>query len=264
MPGGYRYFNTAFPGKTLATDAAAFDWTVQPWMVAMLYDTLMDRTIGNDDSYAAMVFHRLMQVLGPDCIVRLPDGSRYRQAHCGVMKSGWLLTLMGNTNIMLASGLLAWERASSQYFQYTPDGYFPEMPPSWGMGDDVIMAWDEALDPEPFVKALNTTGIRIKQHSYDREFAGFRIERTGTVTPLYPAKHKTMIAHTPRIRLRDMATAYGLIYSLAEQVPADIAAFIDEYSPYSKHYYANWARGLPCKGSHKLDLAYALARCVDE
>lgn len=275
LPGGYSYFNSTFNGHVLATDASAFDWTVQNWMVAMLYDTLMDRTRGNTESYKRMAFNRIQQVLGPECVVRLPNGRRFRQRVFGVMKSGWLLTLMANTNVMLASSLCAWARAAPAYFEATPDGLYPDMPLSWGMGDDVIMKWDPTLSPEPYVRELNRTGLKVKQYSHEREFAGFRIQPSSgdqqpTVTPIYTAKHMTMIAYTPRERLEEMAIAYGLIYALSDSASPQMKKFIDDYSPYGSSYFEHWARGQPLPGNDgprvrmQLDNAYALARTQDQ
>lgn len=236
IPGGYRLFNANFRGTVLATDCSCFDWTYPEWLPKLFMQTLLQRARGVSPLYVKMVEARFSQVLGPTAIVRLPSGKRFRQRIWGVMKSGWLLTLMGNSNAMLILFSIAWKRAQSHY------GTRP-LPLLWAMGDDVIMSWYDGLDPSYLVGELEQLGVIIKQFTFQREFAGFEILKSGHVTPLYPNKHRFHLAYHTEEELTELAPAYGCLYALAKERPQIVQHLVKQYSPYTWCFYECWARG---------------------
>lgn len=236
IPGGYRLFNATFRGQVLATDCSCFDWTYPPWLPKLFMQTLLQRARGVSQLYCKMVENRFEQVLGPQVVVRLPSGKRFRQLQWGVMKSGWLLTLMGNSNAMLILFSIAWKRSQAHY------GSRP-LPLLWAMGDDVIMSWYEGLDPSYLVTELEKLGVIIKQFTFNREFAGFEILPSGHVTPLYPNKHRFHLAYHTEEELKELSAAYGCLYALAKERPPVVQNLVQQYSPYTWCFYEVWARG---------------------
>nr|QQM16241.1 putative replicase [Wifsystermes virus] len=234
LPFGYRLFDRAFPGKTLATDCSAFDWTVPEWAVAMLMDLRLEMVVPDDgfERYAHAVRARFRQVLGPDCVIRLPDGQRLSQERYGLMKSGWFRTIAENSAIQVLTHSLAWMRSH-------PGQYLPNM---WTMGDDVVMGWSDLYDQACFERALATTGVLVKHGLQVREFAGFRFGR-GCVSPLYPEKHAFMLRFVPPDMKEQIADSYQLFYSLADRddrAPLDRVFAASRIAPYLA---AMWARG---------------------
>lgn len=240
VPLGFLDILLAFQGNTIATDCSAFDWTFPSWLIANLVRAHLEQCKDQDVVYQQMVLRRYSQVLGPDCIVRLPDGTRLQQQFWGLMKSGWLRTISENSCAQVMINCVAWLRAF-------PDIQFPH--PIWTMGDDVIMAWpldytDETI--QRFLKALSSVGVIIKQWTDELEFAGFSYARESgryKVRPLYPSKHMYSIGYTKEPIVKDVALAFNLLYSMSELSPG-MEQFILDNSPVSRSFAYAWAVGL--------------------
>lgn len=145
MPVGFYDVLECFPDEVLATDCSAFDWTYPSWIPDMILDIKLEQTQSYSPEYSAAARARFNEVLGTNCTIRLPDGSRLRQTKMGIMKSGWLLTISANSDAQELITLLAWQRAY-------PD--LGECPLLWSMGDDVLMRWYPQLDSQPLVSEL--------------------------------------------------------------------------------------------------------------
>lgn len=233
LPNGYRYFEGCFPeGKpVLATDCSSFDWTFPEWIPPLLLE-LRKLCMHSSDSVYELMLERRWDAVLRDAVIRLPDGRRFRQSRYGVMKSGWFRTIAENSSAQLAINALAWVRSHDVPF-----------PPMWSMGDDVIIAWDDDYDVNEFETALATTGIIVKQSSREREFAGFRFGG-GKVTPLYPSKHRFLLAHCNPELAEDVATAYTVLYALSEEEAAQqVLPFVTPYSRTNPRAAELWARG---------------------
>lgn len=238
MPVGFYDVLECFPDEVLATDCSAFDWTYPSWIPDMILDIKLEQTQSYSPEYSAAARARFNEVLGTNCTIRLPDGSRLRQTKMGIMKSGWLLTISANSDAQELITLLAWQRAY-------PD--LGECPLLWSMGDDVLMRWYPQLDSQPLVSELLRAGILSKFASPRREFSGFEFGRDPHpwVDPLYPEKHKFLLAHTAEEDLEEVITSLGLIYSMARPATRGwLEPLLARYSRWSDSIYKAWAHGL--------------------
>lgn len=234
MPEGFHELISTFPGETLATDCSAFDWTFPSWLVDVILEARLDATRSVSEDYATAVRSRWHEVLGTRCVLRLPSGHRYRQVKAGLMKSGWLLTISVNSEAQEYISRIAWMRSRKD-----------EFPAFWAMGDDVLMSW-RGGDPSRFIKRIRELGILTKMHSFDREFSGFLFSKGALVVPLYPDKHKFILAHTPSDALVEIISNYGLLYALAGESWVD--PLLAEYGRWSKRTCRAWALGLLAPG----------------
>lgn len=238
IPNGFYDVLGVFPKEVLATDCSAFDWTFPAWVVQVLIDLKLELMRGTTLSFESAARKRFSEVLGTGCTIRLPDGSRYRQLVQGIMKSGWLLTISANSDAQELITLLAWSRA-----------YTGPCPRLWSMGDDVLMRWQEGLPSGPLELELKRAGILSKFAVPEREFAGFKFGRdsvTGEpwVDPLYPDKHKYLLAHTQEEDLEEVVTSHGLLYSMARlETSRWIQPLLDKYSRWTRSVYKSWAYG---------------------
>lgn len=221
----------------LATDCSAFDWTFPSWIPQLVLDCKIEQTPLASAPFRRAALNRFREVLGPQCMVRLPDGTRLLQTKWGIMKSGWLLTISLNSDAQDLITCLAWDRA-----------YGGTCPKLWAMGDDVLMRFPATLDSAPLERELRRAGILSKFASRAFEFAGFRMGRRNGepfVDPLYPDKHKFLLAHTPEDQLEEVLTAYGLIYSLATpEAKAWLEPYLQRYARWPQSTYRAWAYGL--------------------
>nr|QQM16346.1 putative replicase [Mafsystermes virus] len=233
LPTGHYFFERTFSGPVLATDCSAFDWTVPEWACELLLELSIDMLERDSPGYVRLLRARWAQVLR-DAVVRLPDGTRWRQTGWGVMKSGWFRTIAFNSCVQYLINALAWVRFRG-----------PERPPTiWTMGDDVIMKWDQTWDVEAFERALATTGIMVKQSSTTREFAGFEID-SGCVTPLYGEKHHFALFHASPVLKRELATAYCMLYAMAKPGFRDVVKqYLEPHSALLWRHCRLWARGV--------------------
>lgn len=237
LPEGFFDILDFFDGPVLATDCTAFDWTYPHWLPLLILDSKLEQFKSYCPEYASACRNRFAEVLGPRCTIRLPSGERYAQTIWGVMKSGWLLTIALNSDAQDLITSLAWDRAYS--------GICPRL---WAMGDDVLMRWQEGLDSGPLEAELLRAGILSKFATRAFEFSGFRfgrIDGTPFVDPLYPEKHKYLLAHTPAEDLEEVVSAYGLIYALATPPTKEwLLPLLREYARWSPSTYRAWAFGL--------------------
>jgi len=239
FPGGYRQLHQAFPQRALATDCSAFDWTAPAWMFAVVLDMKISQTRGIKDhpEVERAMRRRWREVLGDRCVIRLPNGCRYRQTRSGLMKSGWLLTIAGNSAVQALANMAAWRAAG-----------YPGRPPTlWAMGDDILLDWSCGFSPKPLVLWNEFLGLRIKKYSFTREFAGYEFEQT--TEPLYLDKHLYLLAHTQAEQLSEMADAYGLLY--ARSGNERMWRLIEPLQSRPKWFYRLWAEGI-CEGEATL------------
>lgn len=236
LPVGFYDLLEHFPSDVLATDCSAFDWTFPGWVVHLLCQVKLEQTCGTTQEYERAVRTRLEEVLGPRCVLRLPSGERLLQTRWGVMKSGWFLTINLNSDAQDMITSLAYYRA-----------YGTQAPLLWSMGDDVIMRWKPGLDSTPLVNELRRAGILSKFAETRREFAGFSVQGGNpvVVNPLYPNKHKFLLAHVPSEQLEEVVTSLGLIYALASDKEKDwLKPLLRKYARWPQSSFEAWAYGL--------------------
>lgn len=233
LPAGYSTLQAVFSGPVLATDCSAFDWTFPSWLVAPLLESRIEHMRGCSPKMRAAMERRWKEVIGTDCLLRLPDGLRLKQANPGLMKSGWLLTISVNSQAQDLITRVAWNRHRRDPF-----------PPFWAMGDDVLMSWPDG-DEQLLVAQIRKLGILTKIAQRSREFAGFEIPSSrAQVEPLYADKHKFVLAHTPVEELEELCSSYALLYALSERRPLWLVEALQKYSRYTQRACRAWATGV--------------------
>lgn len=223
--------------NVLATDCSAFDWTYPAWLAKLTLEIRLTQTREYSQEFAQAARNRWNEVLGTDCIMRLPNGQIFRQTRLGIMKSGWLLTISGNSMAQELITLLALRRARPQQ----------QLGRLWSMGDDVLMQWDGS-DSRDLEQAIATCGILQKFSVARAEFAGFLFEGNTAkprINPLYVDKHKFLLAHRSEKELPEVVTAYGFLYALADE---DTRLWLDpilrRYSRWPQIVFRHWALGV--------------------
>lgn len=219
LPLGYRYFETTFDGDTLATDFSSFDWTLPPWVPELILDARIAQCKSPSARYITQLRSRFAAVLR-DAVIRMPNGTRYRQQGWGLMKSGWFRTIAFNSSAVCALYLLAWKRSGQP-------GPLPDL---WTMGDDAILAWPPDGVVEHLESALSSTGVLVKHSSRVKEFAGFRFG-SGRVTPIYTEKHLYALRYVAPDVKQAVATCYTCLYALAQ--PSVAEAILPYVEPHS-------------------------------
>lgn len=207
FPAGYQRLLVSFPkNESIAVDKSYWDWTMPSWViyayVCLKYNQMVDP---EDDRYWRTVWARLYNVFGPGARIREPSGIDWQQTYWGVMKSGSFLTLSLNSAAQESQHFLAWNRAFPEH----------EIPYMWAMGDDMLVR--ASLDEDElklYEHALETTGCKVKKIEYSREFCGFEFVDDQTVKPLYPEKHKFILAHLDPAVKQETILSYELLYAL--------------------------------------------------
>lgn len=233
MPEGYKLLRKTFPlGQSVAVDKTAWDWTMPGWVLWMYLNLRLRQTVGCQAWYAAACAARFNEVAGLRCLIELPTGERILQREFGIMKSGWLLTLSLNSFAQLAQHHLAILRMGLN-----------DYPLMWAMGDDSIIRWevdDETL--REYLGALATTGCVVKHGLRTREFAGFDF-RERDIVPLYPDKHRMVLAHAEEKNMKQMLISYGILYVRAGETWFDVLwPHVQQYVLYTD--LQAWSAGL--------------------
>lgn len=238
LPDGFKAFWRSFPKEveTLATDCSMFDWTYPAWLVYWVMLTYVCQLSWKPDGYMRAFWTRISEVMGPRCVVRLPNGEEFIQQRWGVMKSGFLLTLsMNSRGQFILCGVALRLEIGKSLLEF------------WAMGDDMIMQMIVGMNIEAFVARLNKLGVKVKQWSHEREFAGFKFRYPSVVNPAYPVKHQFLLGSKGADQ--DLIDALSLVYALAE---GKFAEWIQRRQKWSTDVTRAWALGL-----YQLDTTFA-------
>lgn len=185
------------PRKTwLAIDKSSWDWTVQSWMIDIIFE-LRKRLCANlSDTWVNLAQWRYEQLYV--CPVFVTSGGLYlRQVHPGVMKSGCVNTISDNSIMQV----LLHHRVCFEL------GIKPGNLMS--MGDDTLQEIPDDL--EVYLERLGSF-CKVKQAIKANEFAGMRFFPSGRIEPLYKGKHAFILLHVLPEILPDLAMAYTLLY----------------------------------------------------
>lgn len=234
FPGGYQRLMAEFPSnESVAVDKSLWDWTMPSWVIFAYVCLKQDQMVDpEDDYYWRAVWARLYVSFGPGALIREPNGVAWRQTYWGLMKSGSFLTLSLNSDAQQSQHLLAWGR-------FAPD---EEPPYLWAMGDDMLVRTSlDAEQLEGYTRALEGTGCLVKKIEYSREFCGFLFVSDDDVRPLYPGKHRHILAHVEDRNLEDTVLSYELLYAMSPERWFDPAGMVDRPLLSLARL---WARGL--------------------
>lgn len=234
LPGGYKVFEADFPveASVAATDFTSYDWTWTQWLVEMLTNALLNLPLRDNPFYERAVRSRIAEVLGPAFTLRLPNGLIFRQRIWGIMKSGWFLTLIGNSNCVEMIMIAAWFRASIPL----------PLPRLWTLGDDMIMRLSRELLPAEqlrLIEWVEASGVVVKRYSTVREFAGFEFPATDVVDPAYDPKHRFVLEHSEN--LMELVDSLSLIYGLSQK---DLGHWLRQRQSRPPLVIQAWARGV--------------------
>lgn len=238
FPAGYQRLLAEFPvNESMAVDKTLWDWTMPEWVISLYVcvkrQQMVEGDDGLDDRYWHLVWARLYYVLGPGARFRCPSGEEWQQQFWGLMKSGMFLTLSLNSMAQDAQHVLAWIRAF-------PDESVPLL---WAMGDDTLIRMSLTDDETTaYVEALESTGCSVKKIERSREFCGYMFNSADDVRPLYPEKHRFIIAHVNPSVEQDTLFAYELLYALSGDRWVDRLRQY-QYAPLGP-VARMWARGL--------------------
>lgn len=234
LPAGYQFFEAVFPVgcPVAATDFTSYDWTWNEWLVSMFTRGLLNLVRKPHLNYTRAVVTRMAEVLGPSFRLRLPCGVVFRQRIWGIMKSGFFMTLLGNSNCVEMIVYSAWLSASIPF----------SLPEVWTLGDDMFMRLFRALtkeEREEFIRCVESCGVKVKRYSTIREFAGFEFPSAGVVEPAYPDKHKFELEWSKD--LPQHAESLALIYPLSSN---PLAGWIVEHQTRPYYTLRAWAHGI--------------------
>lgn len=258
IPGGYKWLNVEFPdgGFNVAVDKTAWDWTMPGWVVVAYLENKLAQCRDPDQPYVSACVNRFAEVMAM-ATVRLPDGRLYQQKEVGVMKSGWLLTLSCNSAAQYYQHCLAW-------YRWHGGNPISSPPPMWAMGDDMLVNFTGAKDPngrvvetvmdlEGYKEELSKTGCLVKHLEPRKEFAGFTFSET-VVEPLYQDKHRFILAHLRPEVEQETLLSYFLLYALVPNY-----GWLSEVRSRAEFpvgvSFRQWARGI---------LSLDLLKCVPE
>lgn len=178
MRGGWRYMWHRFGNKpVVCLDKSSWDWTVQPYLVDLWLEFLLELPIGATVEWKHLLRCRF-EALFRSPVFQFKDGTRVTQGVCGIMKSGCYLTLLLNSVGQSMAHYLAMIRCSLSPYLCQPVC----------IGDDTVQ--EEVPDLEAYVRALQSVGAKIKGAKVRNwvEFAGFAFAKD-TCVPAYWRKH---------------------------------------------------------------------------
>lgn len=189
-------------GKILCADKSAWDWTVTDWMTDLLLEFVLALSQDRDGPWEAAVRTRF-SILFRDALFQFPDGLQVSQRCGGIMKSGWLLTIVANS---------VWQVAL-HFIAQIERGRDPREGVPFAMGDDTVQ--ELPVDPDGYLEALSRYCL-LKPKVVDViEFCGF--EMSGSwVRPCYQAKHRFLIRHLDEAVAAETLESYQYLYAYDE------------------------------------------------
>lgn len=196
MKGGYRALQAQFPGVSWMADKSAWDWTVV-WQHRLLFETIR-QLAGHPDQAWMRIAKARFDLLFEHSVYQFPSEVLVRQTTPGVMKSGCLLTIAGNTVMQMLLHSIVARRLGLPFGEFRAGG------------DDTIQ--DPVPDPKAYLAEMDLLGVIIKETklSAEPEFLGMRYPRGGLPVPLYQEKHLVALSYM------DLSNARQIIHSFLQ------------------------------------------------
>lgn len=186
--GGWIQLVDKFRGKaTVCLDRAAWDWTVQGYLVDIWIDILKELAMGHSPWWLSLVKLRF-KFLFDEAVFRFEDGTRVVQQAKGIMKSGCYLTIILNS---LSQSVL-------HYLTNIRCGWPVAENEPFTIGDDTVQY--EVRDLEKYVEVMENLGPVLKGAKVRHfvEFAGFAFTDRAC-WPAYWKKHLFNMAHSSNL-----------------------------------------------------------------
>jgi len=201
--GGYRWMRSRIH-KPICYDKEAWDWTVQGWLVDLLYAFTLRMNVSESLDWQLRVKNRLISIFS-QAEFKWQDGCYMEQRVCGIMKSGLLGTIAWNSWFQYALHTVALVRLGER--------------PVWNnafgaMGDDTIQELDV---PDGYAAMIESLGCKLKEPVYGYEFAG-TIFNTNP-HPAYMAKHMFAMQYAETEDFgtyEEMIASYQYLYAFDE------------------------------------------------
>lgn len=200
--GGYRSMSARLRGKILCADKSAWDWTVTGWMTDLLRQLILNLSLERGGEWERAVNTRF-QVLFRDALFQFPDGEQAGQRVDGIMKSGWLLTIVGNSVWQVALHFAVQVERGRPAFESLP----------FAMGDDTVQ--ELPAEHNQYLELLGRYCL-LKPKVLDFvEFCGF--EMAGDwVRPSYQDKHRFLLRHLSENEAAETLESYQYLYAYDE------------------------------------------------
>jgi len=156
-------YNRLKGSPVLESDKELWDFNVFGWMYVILtavIKSLAMKPIGMSqedfDMYLEDVEKSIIKNYR-DCTYRCSDGTLVQQVLEGIMKSGWVLTIFGNSTLQVVCHVLALVRLG-----ITPDIIIATYTLMAG-GDDILQKWPTSLSPVAYFDEFRKFGINVKE-----------------------------------------------------------------------------------------------------
>lgn len=221
LNGRYRELAYAFPGKCLAIDKKAWDFSVPGWMIDLWAQFLEDCVGGGPTWWVLLHRARFEALYGADTLFQFSDGSQARQLVRGIMKSGCFNTLLLNSVGQYIIARLASRRRGFSLKEF------------WTIGDDTVEEVPDDL--EGYLEEIGNLGFSVKEAVVSNyvEFCGYWVEPSA-VKPAYWRKHLFKALREGGESWKEKLLMYQFLYAFDEQlygVFADMLAIVDGHPP---------------------------------
>lgn len=217
-------------GLNAGTDAAAWDWTFNAWMIEMVKMMRIRLTRGPPDKMELYI--RLLELtyslaFSPGVRIVLPNGMVLEQDFEGLQKSGSPNTIADNSLARFAAAILVCLLLGLP------------IPDDVVVGDDQLSRLIRSMIAR-MMEAYRILGIQIKGVDWGLEFVGHKFTDNGPI-PLYLSKHLWKFKY---VSDDDLATFLDSMCRLYVHSPDyqfwETAARHLGVSVYSKDYYLTW------------------------
>lgn len=227
LAGGYKRLAKMLD-KPQSSDKRAWDWTAQEWVLRALCELFIRCNI-KGEIYRQMFENRFAALFG-NVVFKLGSTSILQVVY-GIMKSGWLGTLVGNSICQLILHDLARLRSgSTRKFAVA-------------VGDDM----NQEVESERYWDELKRTGCIIKEKQeipgYPTEFCGVKFDKEEAI-PLYPGKNmfKLLFSNSKdfvqSLRCYQLLYAYHPLFELLQRMAYSVNNVV------SRKYAQVWFDGL--------------------
>jgi hypothetical protein len=213
--GGYRALSNTIKNPQ-SCDKSAWDWTLQSWIVQGFQQILL--TTQCNGTWSRAIDARLATLFNAS-VFRVGE-RRFRQKVVGIMKSGFLGTIVFNSIGQMLIHHLSLLRGNGKRLPY------------FVVGDDMVTEKQTSA----YWSAVETSGCALKEYQkdagYPTEFMGVKFS-ANLILPAYPDKNMfSLLIKEPEI-LREALRCYQLLYSHhpLRAVVADLAKAHDVLIP---------------------------------
>lgn len=160
LPGHIKHLKKCLPGRIWQSDKTNWDFMVQPWMVECLSLTFQKLALRNpswtEEKYLAYLedVDKAVKEVFCQSEYRTSNGTSFKMLVDGIMKSGWFMTIGGNTTLQIICHVMV-----MLLLEYT-DEQIVEQPIVAG-GDDVLQDLT-GVDVEKYKAVSKSIGVDVE------------------------------------------------------------------------------------------------------